>query len=298
MFSCRSFAAQSIFVLLCWCALPLAHAALPVPINRPVIDASELGVYHELLPDATKPTVSWHVFARCTRNIANDVFLTAFIVREHDNTTMGQLGFPQDAPHGFVQLGDGATWKPLNTTPVLSVALHPTHIKAGPLQHSGTYTLAIAVCWGWHTLCNTYPAPPLHHLCPHSKDAAHPMKLDSCIQNATLEEHNMSDNPNYYIVYAGLQGLPLRLATQVLKVHALHYRTRGFSGIRLYMAASNVNMLLRDGSLNSTLDEGFLQIVSWEYFPSLMSHPRYLHAIAKHHAGMRSVTLYHARPST
>ncbi len=279
----NNLASAVLLLLVSWCALS-THAALPVLLNRPVISAAELGVHHALIQDAKTPTTSWHVFARCTRNIANDVHLTAFILREQENSTMGKLGFPQKAPVGFIQLGDGSTWTPLNHTAVLSVGLHPTHVKAGPLKHNGAYTLKITVCIV-EVLASTTLGLGQNYT-SNTQDATHPVNLDSCIGNATLEEHNMSDNPNYYVVYAGLQGLPLRLALQVLKIHAMHYRSRGFSGIRLYMAASNVHMLLREGSLNSTLDEGFVQIVSWDYFPSLMSHPRYLHAIAKHHAGV------------
>ncbi len=92
-----------------------------------------------------------------------------------------------------------------------------------------------------------------------------------------------------YIVYAGVQGLPLSLASHILQVHALHYVLRGVQGIRLYLAAANVEPILRHGGLHDALVDGFMQIVQWRAFRALQRHPRYLHAIAKHHAGVNLV---------
>lgn len=95
----------------------------------------------------------------------------------------------------------------------------------------------------------------------------------------------LSDNPSYYVVYAGLQGVNVKLAAQVLRVHTAHYKSRGFAGIRVYLSAANIKALRKLHVLDDILEDGFVQVIAWEPFAQLMGHPRYLHVIGKHHAG-------------
>lgn len=102
----------------------------------------------------------------------------------------------------------------------------------------------------------------------------------------------LSDNPSYYVVYAGLQGVPVKLASQVLRVHAAHYKLRGVAGIRVYLSTANIKALRKLHLLDDILADGFVQVVAWDAFSHLMRHPRYLHVIGKHHAGAGLWTLH------
>lgn len=270
----------NVLILVFWCAWRPCAAALPHNLGRPVIKAKNLGVVHLEVQDAANPsTTRWHVFARCTLDAANTLQLNAFILKQTQNTSAGALGFPVGLPDEFVQLGDGAT---LTTLPgasrVLHPVLHPAHIQ-GSLGVHTTPTLHIQVC----RLLNmdAFGQHPKH---TPRQAATNPLSLLACVKRAEHQQPAVLE-PSYYIIYAGVQGLGMRLASHILAVHAQHYAMRGVTGIKLYLPGSHIGPLRRAGGLHTAMDSGFVQVVRWTDFEDLLSHPRYLHAIAKHHAG-------------
>lgn len=143
----------AIFHLLVVLLVGRAHAALPVFLNKPVLSPSDLGVSHTTVPDSKHPHTTWHLFARCTRD-AVSVRLTAFVLREQDNVTIGPLGFPVDAPPDFIQLGVDHQRQTLRRTPVLNVALHPAHIDTRIKQTNASYSMIIQVGSNTTQICD------------------------------------------------------------------------------------------------------------------------------------------------